>query len=121
MFHKKNNPNKKLKIVFMGTSDLAGIVLQSLLDKNYLIDTVVTQPDYTDKRKKVVVGSPVKETALKNKLTKIQQPEKLDEEFIEKIKSIEPDLIIVTAYGKILPEKLLNIPKFKSINIHASL
>ena len=121
MFHKKNNPNKKLKIVFMGTSDLAGIVLQSLLDKDYLIDTVVTQPDYTDKRKKNIIGSPVKETALKNKLTKIRQPEKLDEEFIKEIKNIQPDLIIVVAYGKILPEKLLNIPKFKSINVHASL
>ena len=116
-----DNKQTKLNIVFMGTSDLAGIVLKSLLEDNYQISTVVTQPDHISNNKKTITVSPVKQTAQTNENIKILQPTKLDDDFIKEIKQLRPDLIIVVAYGKILSEKILNIPKFKSINIHASL
>lgn len=110
----------KIKIVFMGTSDLAGIILESLIDSPYKLSAVVTQPDNENKSRKIKIVSPVKETAEKNKI-KVFQPAKLDEGFINELKDIDPDLIVVAAYGKILPKKILEIPKFKSINVHASL
>lgn len=111
---------EKLKIVFMGTSDLAGIILESLIDSPHEILAVVTQPDNENKSRKAKIISPIKEIAEKNKI-KLFQPKKLDEDFINDLKILEPDLIIVAAYGKILPEEILNIPNFKAINVHASL
>lgn len=111
---------EKLKIVFMGTSDLAGIILESLIESPHELLAVVTQPDSEDKRKKTKITSPVKETALQNKI-KVLQPEKLDDAFASEVKDLNPDIIIVAAYGKILPKEILEIPKFKSLNVHASL
>ena len=111
---------KKLKIVFMGTSDLAGIILESLVDSPHELLAIVTQPDNKNKSRKIKIVSPVKEVAKKNKL-RIFQPKKLDEKFIGELKDLNPDLLVVAAYGKILPKKILEIPKLKSINVHASL
>ena len=116
----KTKKQKKLKILFMGTTDLASIVLESLINNNYNISAVITQPDYIQKNGKESIVSPVKTLALEKNI-KILQPEKIDNDFIDEIKELSPDIIIVVAYGKILPEKILNIPKFKSINIHASI
>lgn len=110
---------QKPTIVFMGTPDFASIILESLIIENYPILAVVTQPDYKSKNKKEDFISPVKKIALEKNIP-ISQPEKLDEDFRNWLKELKPDLIIVAAFGKILPEKILEIPKYKSINVHAS-
>lgn len=111
---------QKPTIVFMGTPDFASVILESLFLEEYPILAVVTQPDYLSKNKKEDFISPVKKFALEKNIP-VSQPEKLDEVFKSYLEELSPDLIIVAAFGKILPEKILNIPKFKSINIHASL
>ncbi|MFA6183690.1 MAG: methionyl-tRNA formyltransferase [Parcubacteria group bacterium] len=111
---------KKPTIVFMGTPDIASIVLESLCLENYPILAVVTQPDYISKNKKEALVSPVKRMALEKNIP-IIQPDKLDNEFKEWLEKIKPDLLIVVAFGKIIPKKILDIPKFKSLNIHASM
>lgn len=114
---KKNN---ELKVLFMGTSWIAKEVLASLLEKKYDVTAVITQPDKKVGRKQKISSSPVKELAEINKI-KILQPEKIDEKIIQEIRTIHPDIIIVFAYGKIIPKAVIEIPKFKCINIHPSL
>ncbi|MFZ2154133.1 MAG: methionyl-tRNA formyltransferase [Candidatus Moraniibacteriota bacterium] len=111
---------KKPSIVFMGTPDIASLVLETLLAENYPICAVVTQPDYLSKNGKEVVLSPVKKIATEKNIP-LLQPIKLDLDFEKKIEEFKPDLIIVVAFGKIIPEKILKIPRYKSINVHASL
>ena len=111
--------NKNLKIIFMGTPEFSVPVLNSLI-QNYNIITVVTQPDKKVGRKQELTSSPVKKVALENKI-EVLQPDKIDQSFVSEIKEINPDLIVVVAYGFILPQELLNIPKYGVINIHASL
>ena len=111
-----------MKIVFMGTPDFAEVSLQALIDANYNIEAVVTNPDRPKGRGMKMLYSPVKELAVSKNIP-VLQPEKVRNniEFIEKIKSINPDVICVVAYGKILPKELLEIPKYGCINVHASL
>lgn len=104
----------------MGTPSIASIILESLILKNYKIAAVVTQPDYQEKNKKESISSPVKKMALEKNIP-VFQPLKLDDDFKKWLQKINPDLIIVAAFGKIIPEKILKIPNFGSINIHASL
>src|SRR4030042_5700331 len=112
---------KKIKIIFMGTPDFIVPILDVLI-MNYNIIAVVTQPDKKVGRKQILTQSPVKKFALANKI-EVLQPEKIkgNNEFICRIKDLNPDLIIVAAYGLILPKEILDIPKFGTINIHASL
>ena len=111
-----------MKIVFMGTPDFAEASLQALIDANYNIEAVVTNPDRPKGRGMKMLYSPVKELAVSKNIP-VFQPEKVRNniEFIEKIKSINPDVICVVAYGKILPKEILEIPKYGCINVHASL
>ena len=111
-----------LNIVFMGTPDFARDSLRALVENNYNILTVVTNPDKPKGRGMKMISSPVKEYA-ESKNIKIEQPLKIRDntEFIEKIKSLKPDLICVVAYGKIIPEEILNIPRLGCINVHGSL
>lgn len=108
-----------MKIVFMGTPDFAKESLEALYNNGYEILAVVTNPDKPKGRGMKMVASPVKEFALEKGL-KIYQPEKVrkNEEFINEIKSLNPDVICVVAYGKILPQEILDIPKNGSINVH---
>lgn len=110
-----------LKIVFMGTPDFAVPSLQEI-DDHYGVDLVVTQPDKQKGRGKKLQFSPVKEEALKRDI-RVLQPVKLrnDREVIEEIQSLAPDFIIVVAYGQILSEEVLSIPRYGCINLHASL
>ncbi len=105
----------------MGTPDFSVPILDVLI-MNYNIIAVVTQPDKKVGRKQILTQSPVKKFALANKI-EVLQPEKIkgNNEFICRIKDLNPDLIIVAAYGLILPKEILDIPKFGTINIHASL
>ena len=111
-----------MKIVFMGTPDFAEVSLQALIDANYNIEAVVTNPDRPKGRGMKMLYSPVKELAVSKNIP-VLQPEKVRNniEFIDKIKNINPDVICVVAYGKILPKELLEIPKYGCINVHASL
>ena len=112
-----------MKIVFMGTPDFARDSLKALVDNGYEIDAVVTNPDRPKGRGMKMMMSEVKEYAIEAGIEKIYQPEKVknNEEFINTLKEINPDLIVVVAYGKILPQEILDIPKYGSINVHGSL
>lgn len=103
----------------MGTPDFSVPVLQSLVQSEYEVVLVVTQPDRPKGRKRVVTPSPVKIEAEKHNIP-VFQPEKLRNDYDE-ILSYNPDLIVTAAYGQILPNALLEAPEFGCINVHASL
>lgn len=110
-----------MKIVFMGTPDFAVPTLESLFSKEYSIELVITQKDKPKGRGKKVQYTPVKEKALELGL-EVYQPESINDiEAINRIKSINPDFIVVVAYGQILKTNILEIPKCGCYNVHASL
>lgn len=111
-----------LKVVFMGTPDFAEESLRKVYEAGHQIIGVVTNVDKPKGRGMKLVASPVKEFALEKGLT-IFQPMKVrnNPEFINEIKKLQPDVICVVAYGKILPQELLDIPKLGCINVHGSL
>lgn len=110
----------KIRVVFMGTPEFAETVLQELLEKRYNLVAVYTRPDKAVGRDQEVQEGPVKMLAKKHSIP-VEQPEKFDDETIDKLKNYKPDLIVVVAYGKILPKKVLQTPGFGCINIHPSL
>ena len=105
----------------MGTPKFAVPVLEMLIE-NYGVDLVITQPDKKVGRKKVLTPPPVKVVALENNI-KVLQPEKIstDEETYNTLKDLNPDIIITAAYGQLVPDKILEIPEHKCINVHGSL
>lgn len=110
-----------MKIVFMGTPDFAVSSLESLYKRGHDIDLVITQEDKPRGRGKKFKPTPVKEKALELGI-EVFQPENInDVKSIERIKSIKPDFLVVVAYGQILKSDILNIPKYKALNIHASI
>ena len=111
-----------MKIVFMGTPDFAEESLKAIYEAGHEIVGVVTNPDKPKGRGMKMIPSPVKEFAIEKNL-KIFQPEKVknNEEFINELKALQPDVICVVAYGKILPKEILDIPPYGCINVHASL
>ena len=111
-----------MKIVFMGTPDFAQKSLEELYNSGYDIVGVVTNVDKPKGRGMKMIASPVKEYALEKNLN-IYQPEKIknNEEFVEELKKLQPDVICVVAYGKILPKEILDIPSKGCINLHGSL
>ena len=108
----------ELKVVFMGTPEFSLNVLDVLI-KNTNVIGVVTQPDKIVGKNKEKSFTPVKELAVKNNI-KVMQPEKIRKEYQE-ILELNPDIIITCAYGQIIPEEILNYPKYGCINVHASL
>ena len=111
-----------MRIVFMGTPDFAMESLKAIYEAGHDIVGVVTNPDRAKGRGMKLTESPVKEYA-KSKNLEIYQPEKIrnNEDFINQIKELKPDLMCVVAYGKILPKEILDIPEKGAINVHASL
>lgn len=107
-----------VKIIFFGTPNYVNAVLQPLED-NYQIVAVVTAPDKPVGRKQTLTPAPVKQLALKLSI-QVLTPEKLNDQFIQHLKGIRPDLIVVAAYGKIIPREILEIPKYGALNIHPS-
>ena len=105
----------------MGTPDFAVGTLKALVEAGHEVAAVVTQPDKPKGRSKELVFSPVKQEAVKLGIEVLQPEKARNEEFIEKIKSLNPDVICVVAYGKILPKEILEIPKYGCINVHGSL
>ncbi|MFA5638108.1 MAG: methionyl-tRNA formyltransferase [Anaerovoracaceae bacterium] len=111
-----------MKIVFMGTPDFAVPSLEALVSAGHEVALVVTRPDKKKDRGKKVHFTPVKEKALMLNLP-VSQPETLvnNERFMEKLIEISPDLIVLVAYGKILPKDVLALPKYGALNVHASI
>jgi methionyl-tRNA formyltransferase len=110
-----------LNVIFMGTPDFALPSLKALYESSHKVPLVVTQPDRPKGRGRSLMSPPIKQAALDFNLP-ISQPESIKSNaFIDTIDSIHPDLLIVIAFGQILPKKLLNTPRFGAINLHASL
>ena len=110
-----------MKIVFMGTPEFAVPCLQKIIDEGHEVLAVVTQPDKPKVRGKKLAMPPVKELALKYNIDVYQPVKAREESFVEKLKEINPELIVVVAFGQILPKSILDIPKFGCVNVHASL
>ncbi len=112
---------ERLRLVFMGTPQFAVPILEALIKSGEEILAVVTQPDKPAGRGKKLTPPPVKVLAEKHGLP-VLQPQKIkDPAFLAKLKGLAPDVIVVAAYGKILPKEVLEIPRFGCINVHASL
>ena len=110
-----------MRIVFMGTPDFAAASLKKLLDEHFSVVGVYTQPDKPRGRGMELSFSPVKEIALANGLP-VFQPEKLrDGTVLQQIRDLQPDILVVVAYGRILPDDLLAVPRFGAVNVHGSL
>lgn len=110
-----------MKVVYMGTPDFAVNTLEAIVKAGHEVALVVTQPDKAKGRGKKLMYTPVKEKALEYNLP-VAQPEKVREEtFMEELEKIAPDVIVVVAFGQFLPERILNMPKYGCINVHASL
>ncbi len=110
-----------MRIVFMGTPDFSVGTLEAILAAGHQVAAVVTQPDKPKGRGKALQATPVKEAALAHGLT-VYQPRKVREDsFLEELKKINPDVIVVVAFGQIIPRTILELPKFGCINVHASL
>ncbi|MCC5802720.1 methionyl-tRNA formyltransferase [Rossellomorea vietnamensis] len=109
------------KVIFMGTPDFSVPVLQSLIDEKYDVIAVVTQPDRPVGRKRILTPPPVKVAAEKHGIP-VYQPEKIkNEDELNQVLDLKPDLIVTAAFGQILPNALLEAPKHGCINVHASL
>jgi methionyl-tRNA formyltransferase len=111
--------NKKLKIIFFGTPKEVVPVLESLI-VNFTVAAVVTTPDQKSSRKLLLTPSPVKAFAKQHNISVIT-PLQYDNETIKQLKILDPDLFVVAAYGKIIPDNILKLPEFGAINIHPSL
>jgi methionyl-tRNA formyltransferase len=114
----------KIKTIFIGTPEFAERIFRKIypaLRDKFEIIAVITAEDKPVGRKQILTPSPVKKWAVENNLP-ILQPDKIRKpEWIEKIKELKPDLIILTAYGQIIPKEILDLPKYKALNIHPSL
>lgn len=106
----------------MGTPEFAAVILKTLLDSRHQVAYAVTQPDKAKNRGKKIQYTPVKEIAIENDI-EVLQPERVrgNEEFIQTLRECNPDIMIVAAYGQILPKEVLDLPKYGCINVHASL
>ena len=109
-----------MRVIFMGTPDFAVPSLQALLTRHEVV-AVVTQPDKPKGRGKKLQPTPVKAVALEHGIPVLQPVKVREPEVIEQLRGYGADLIAVTAFGQILPEEILNMPKYGCINIHASL
>ena len=109
-----------MRIVFMGTPDIAATCLKKILDDGFEVVGVYTQPDRPKGRGMKLVASPVKEVALAAGIPVFQPENFREEETVEALRELKPDVCAVVAYGRILPQKVLDVPKYGCINIHAS-
>ena len=110
-----------MRVVFMGTPDIAATCLKRILEAGHSVVGVYTQPDRPKNRGMKLAFSPVKEVALAHDLPVFQPENFREEETVEELRKLSPDVVAVVAYGRILPQKVLDIPTKGCINIHASL
>ncbi|MBO7186816.1 MAG: methionyl-tRNA formyltransferase, partial [Clostridia bacterium] len=109
-----------MKIVYLGTPDFAEKPLEKLIENGYEVVAVITQPDKPVGRKRIITPPPVKVLALNHGI-KVYQYDKISKEGVEDLKALKPDLMITCAFGQILSQEVLDIPKLGTINVHASL
>lgn len=110
-----------MRVVFMGTPDFAVGTLEEIVKAGHEVKGVVTQPDKPKGRGKTLMPTPVKEAALKYEIP-VFQPKKVREaEFVETLKELAPEVIVVAAFGQIITKEILEMPKYGCINVHASL
>ena len=110
-----------MKIVYMGTPDFAVNPLHALAEAGYEVAGVITQPDKPKGRGKTMLPTPVKEEAMKHRFPVYQPVKVRDPEFLQVLEKLDPDIIVVAAFGQIIPKSILELPKYGCINIHASL
>lgn len=110
----------KIRVVFMGTPPFAAEILEGLIGKGYNVVAAYTRPDKPIGRKQEVIASPVKRLSIERGIP-VEQPVRFDSDAVKTLQSYDPDLIIVAAYGRILPETVLSVPGFGCLNVHASL
>ena len=110
-----------MRVVFMGTPDIAATCLKKILADGFDVVGVYTQPDRPKGRGMKLVASPVKEVAAAAGIPVFQPENFREEETVEQLRALQPDICAVVAYGRILPQKVLDVPKYGCINIHASL
>ena len=110
-----------MRVVFMGTPDIAATCLKKILETGHDVVAVYTQPDRPKNRGMKLAFSPVKEVALAHQLPVFQPENFREEETVEQLRALQPDVVAVVAYGRILPQKVLDVPQKGCINIHASL
>ncbi len=110
-----------LRVVFMGTPDIAATCLTKILEDGFDVVGVYTQPDRPKGRGMKMVCSPVKEVAVSHNIPVFQPESFRDEESVEQLRALKPDVCAVVAYGQLLPQKILDVPTMGCINIHASL
>lgn len=110
-----------MRVVFMGTPDFAVAVLRRLVEDSWDVAAAYTQPDKPKNRGMKLVPTPVKEYAVTQKIPVCQPDSCRDEGVLARLRDLEPDVIVVAAYGKLLPQALLDIPKKAIINVHSSL
>ena len=111
-----------MKVVFMGTPDFSVGTLKAIVEAGHEVAAVVTQPDKPKGRGKELLMTPVKAEAVKHDIP-VFQPERVrkNEEFLEELKKLAPDVIVVVAFGQLLPVSVLTLPKYGCVNVHASL
>lgn len=110
-----------MRVVFMGTPDFAAASLKALIDNGYDVAGVFAQPDKPSGRGMEVTYSPVKQLALDHEIPVFQPAKMRDGTALEIMKSLSPDIVVVVAYGRILPDDLLAVPPLGTINVHGSL
>ncbi|HIR31880.1 MAG TPA: methionyl-tRNA formyltransferase [Candidatus Faecousia faecavium] len=110
-----------MRVVFMGTPDIASVCLKKVLADGFEVVGVYTQPDRPKGRGMKMVCSPVKEVAMAAGIPVFQPENFREEESVQQLRDLQPDICAVVAYGRILPQKVLDVPKRGCINIHASI
>ena len=110
-----------MRVVFMGTPDIAATCLNKIIEKGFQIVGVYTQPDRPKNRGMKLTFSPVKEVAIAHNIPVFQPENFREEETVQQLRDLKPDVVAVVAYGRILPQKVLDIPSKGCINIHASM
>ena len=119
--HAAGQPVLQRQVVFMGTPDFASGILEALIQSEYHVRAVFTQPDRPKGRGKGVQFSPVKETAMRHGIEVFQPVKIRQEENVELLRRLHPDFIVVAAFGQIIPQAILDIPAYGCLNVHASL
>lgn len=110
-----------MRVVFMGTPDFAVGTLEAIVEAGHEVVAVVTQPDKPKGRGGAMAMSAVKECAIKHGLTVLQPVKAREESFVEELRTYNPDVIVVVAFGQLLPDSILHMPEYGCINVHASL
>ena len=110
-----------MRVVFWGTPEFAAPALRALVGESFEVVGVVTQPDKPQGRSREIIPSPVKQIAIDEEIPLFQPKNARDPELISKLSDLKPDISVVVAYGHILPQKIIDLPKLGTLNIHASL